>query len=190
MRYSKESVQARIAQLGVDDLRADLDSEESRTPHAPTHLLDGKVGILQGDGGQRSKPGGVLLHESGKELVLGRRQLRCPARRRPITERNRNRGKDLCRNTVMIHVGDSGGWRPAPMIDLAVAPPAEHQACGGRAGAFDTGPVVSRIALLQIWQVDVHGMGMHVEEAGAGRSVNVDGRASVQQILGASLASQ
>ena len=76
------------------------------------------------------------------------------------------------------------------MIDLAVAPPAEHQACGGRAGAFDTGPVVSRIALLQIWQVDVHGMGMHVEEAGAGRSVNVDGRASVQQILGASLASQ
>lgn len=182
MRHSKESVQARVTQFGPDHLRADLDSEESRTVHTPAHLLDGKVGILQGDGAQRGEPGGMLPHDSAEELVLGRRELRRSARRCPITECDRNRRKDLHRNAVMIHIGDPGVWRPAPVIDLAVAQPAEHQVCGGLARALDTGPAVSRIAPSQIWQVDVDGVGMDIDEAGASGSVNVDGRASVQQV--------
>jgi hypothetical protein len=74
MRDGKKPVEARIGQLGTADLRADLDTEEAPLAHAPVHLLDGPVGVLQGDRAQRSEAGWVLLHDPGEELVLSRRQ--------------------------------------------------------------------------------------------------------------------
>jgi hypothetical protein len=78
--------------------------------HAPTHLVDGPVGILQGDGAQRSEAGWVLVDDSGEELVLRRRQFGGAGRRRPIAERHRNRRKHLHPNAFAIHVDEPGLW--------------------------------------------------------------------------------
>ena len=74
MRDGKEPVQARVGELGTPDPRADLDTEESRLLHAPTHLVDGPVGVLQRDGAQRCEAGRVLVGDPGEELVLRRGQ--------------------------------------------------------------------------------------------------------------------
>jgi hypothetical protein len=74
MRDGKKPVQARVGQLDAADLRADLDTEESMMAHAPPHLVDGAVRVLQGEGAQRSEAGWVLAHDPGEELVLSRRQ--------------------------------------------------------------------------------------------------------------------
>lgn len=75
MRDGKKPVQARVGQLGATDLCSDLDTQEARKAHAAAHLVDGPVGVLQSDGGQRSEAGGMLAHDAGEELVLSRRQL-------------------------------------------------------------------------------------------------------------------
>ncbi len=108
MRDGEEPVQARVGQLGTADLRADLDTEESRSAHAPAHLVDGPVGVLQGDGAQRREAGWVLAHDPGEELVLSRRQFGRAGRGRLVAERHRNRRKHLYRNTFTIHVGEPG----------------------------------------------------------------------------------
>ena len=74
MRDGEEPVHARVGQLGAADLRADLDTEESTMAHAPPHLVDGAVGVLQGDGAQRSEAGWVPAHDPREEFVLSRRQ--------------------------------------------------------------------------------------------------------------------
>jgi hypothetical protein len=50
IRDSKEPVEARVGKLGISDPRADLDAEKPRVAHAPAHLVDGSVRVLQGDG--------------------------------------------------------------------------------------------------------------------------------------------
>jgi hypothetical protein len=104
MRYGKEPVQARVCQLDAADLSADLDTDESPMAHAPAHLVDGPVGILQGDGAQRSEAGWVPVGDPGEELVLSRRQFGRAGRRRLVAERHRNRRKHLHGNAFTIHV--------------------------------------------------------------------------------------
>ena len=108
VRDGEEPVQARVRQLGAADLRADLDTEESRLSHAPTQLVHGQVGILQGDGAERGESGRVRAHDPGEELVLRRRQFGRACRRRLVAERHRNRRKHLYGNAFTIHVGESG----------------------------------------------------------------------------------
>ncbi|MDT5260459.1 MAG: hypothetical protein QOD10_5539 [Mycobacterium sp.] len=74
MRDGKEPVQARVGELGIPDPRADLDADEARLAHAPAHLVDGPVGVLQRDGAQRSEASWVLVGDPGEELVLRRGQ--------------------------------------------------------------------------------------------------------------------
>jgi hypothetical protein len=74
MRDGKEAVQARVGELGSADLRGDLDTEEARLAHAPAHLVDGPVGVLQCDGAERSEASWVLVGDAGEELVLCRGQ--------------------------------------------------------------------------------------------------------------------
>ena len=81
MRYGEEPVQARVGQLEATDLCADLDAEESVTTHEPAHLIDGAIGVLQGDGAERSEAGRVPVREPGEELVLRRRQFGSACRR-------------------------------------------------------------------------------------------------------------
>jgi hypothetical protein len=104
----KEPVQDRVGQLGTVDLRADLDAEESGMAQAPAHLVDGPVGILQGDSAQRGETVWVLAHDPGKELVLSRREFGGAGRRRPIAERHRNRREHLHSNAFTIHVDEPG----------------------------------------------------------------------------------
>jgi hypothetical protein len=106
MRDSKEPVQAGVGELGNGDPRADLDAEEAPIAHAPAHLVDGPVGVLQGDSAQRSEAGWVLVGDPGEELVLRRRQFGGAGRRRRVTKRHRNRGKHLQPNTFTVHVDD------------------------------------------------------------------------------------
>jgi hypothetical protein len=74
MRHGKEPVQARVGELGTADLRADLDTKEARVAHAPAHLVDSPVGILQRDRAQRSEASWVLAGDPSEELVLRRGQ--------------------------------------------------------------------------------------------------------------------
>jgi hypothetical protein len=74
VRDAKEPVQARVGELDIPDPRADLDTEETRLVHAPAHLVDGPVGVLQCDGAQRSEASWMLVGDPGEELVLRRRQ--------------------------------------------------------------------------------------------------------------------
>ena len=108
MRDGKEPVQARVGQLHTADPGADLDTEESRMAHAPTHLVDGPVGVLQGDGAQRGEAGWVLAHDPGEELVLSRRQFGRAGGRRLVAERHRNRRKNLHGNAFTIHIDEPG----------------------------------------------------------------------------------
>ena len=108
VRDREESVQARVGQLGTADLCADLDTEESRMAHAPAHLVDGPVGVLQGDGAQRSEAGRVLVDDPGEELVLSRRQFDRAGGRRLVAERHWNRRKNLHGNTFTIHIDEPG----------------------------------------------------------------------------------
>jgi hypothetical protein len=105
MRDGKEPVEARVGQLGgAADLCADLDAEEAPISHAPAHLVDGPVGVLQGDGAQRKKAGWVLVHDAGEELVLSRRQFGRTGRRCPVAECHWNRRKHLHGNAVAVHI--------------------------------------------------------------------------------------
>jgi hypothetical protein len=108
MRDSEEPVQARVGELGAADLCADLDAEEAPIAHAPAHLVDGPVGVLQGDGAQRSEAGWVLVHNPGEELVLSRCQFGGAGSRRPVAERHRNRRKHLHGNAFTIHIDEPG----------------------------------------------------------------------------------
>jgi hypothetical protein len=108
MRDGKEPVQARLGELGTADLRADLDTEEARMAHAPAHLVDGPVGVLEGYGAQGSETGWVLVGDPGEELVLSRRQLGRPGRRCLVAERHRDRRKHLHSNVFAIHIGEPG----------------------------------------------------------------------------------
>ena len=68
-RDGEEPVEALVTQFAPADLRADLDTEESRLSHAPTQLVHGQVGILQGDGAERGESGRVRAHDPREELV-------------------------------------------------------------------------------------------------------------------------
>ena len=109
MRDGKKPVEARVGQLGgTADLCADLDAEEAPISHAPAHLVDGPVGVLQRDRAQRSEAGWVWLHDPGEELVLSRRQFGRPGRRCLVAERHRDRRKHLHSNVFAIHIGEPG----------------------------------------------------------------------------------
>ncbi|MCW2654203.1 MAG: hypothetical protein JWR32_5179 [Mycobacterium sp.] len=110
MRDGEEPVQTRVGQLGTADLRADLDAEESPMAHAPAHLVDGPVGVLQGDGAQRTEAGWVLAGDPGEELVLSPREFGRPGRRRLVAECHRNRRKHLHGNAFTVHVNEPGIW--------------------------------------------------------------------------------
>jgi hypothetical protein len=70
MRDGKEPVQARVGELGIPDPRADLNADEARLAHAPAHLVDGSVGVLQRAGAQHGEASWVLVGDPGEELVL------------------------------------------------------------------------------------------------------------------------
>jgi hypothetical protein len=72
VRDAKEAVQARVGEFGSAYLGADLDTEEAWLAHAPAHLVDGPVGILQRNGAERSEASRVLMGDAGEELVLRR----------------------------------------------------------------------------------------------------------------------
>jgi hypothetical protein len=72
MRGGKEAVQARVGELCSADSRADLHPEEARLAHAPAHLVDSPVGVLQCDRAERSEASWVLVGDAGEELVLRR----------------------------------------------------------------------------------------------------------------------
>jgi len=163
----KKAVQAGVGEFGIPDPRADLDTQKAPA-HAPAHLVDGEVGVLQGDGAQRRKAGWVLMGDPGEEVVLSRRQFGRPRHRRPIAERHRNRRKHLHGNALTIHIHDPGRWRPAPVIDLAVMLSTEQQLRVGVAGAVDAGPVVVRVGAPQIQQSIVDGVGVDIDEPGLG----------------------
>jgi hypothetical protein len=102
----EEPVQAGVGKLRIPDPRADLDTEKPGEAHAPADLVDGSVGVLQGDGSQRSEACWVLEGDSGEELVLCCRQFRGAGRRRGVAERHRNWRKHLHRNAFTVHVHD------------------------------------------------------------------------------------
>jgi len=106
MRDCKESVQAGVAKFGIPDPCADLDTEKPRMAHAPAHLVDGSVGVLQGDGAQSSEAGWMLVGDPGEEFVLRYRQFRGARRRCGVAEGHRDRGKHLHRNAFTVHVSD------------------------------------------------------------------------------------
>jgi len=68
-RGGKEAVQPGVAEFGIPDPRADLDTQKAPA-HAVAHLVYGQVRVLQGDGAQRGKAGWVLLDDPGEEVVL------------------------------------------------------------------------------------------------------------------------
>jgi len=105
-RDGKELVQARVGEFGIPDPRADLDTEEAAMAHTPAHLVDGPVGVLQGDGAQRSEAGWVLVGDPCEEIVLSRRQFGGAGCRRPIAESHRDRRKHLHPNALTIHIDD------------------------------------------------------------------------------------
>jgi hypothetical protein len=106
MRDGKEPVEAGVGKLGTSYPRADFDTEKPRMAHAAAHLVDGSVGVLQGDGAQRSEACWVLAGDPGEELVLRCRQLRGAGRGCVVTERHRNWRKHLHRNAFALHIGD------------------------------------------------------------------------------------
>jgi hypothetical protein len=108
MSNGEEPVQAPVGQLHTGDLRADLDTEEAPMAHAPAHLVDGPVGVLQCDRAQRSEAGWVLAHDAGEELVLSRRQFGRTGRRRPVAKCHWNRRKHLHRNAATVHIAQPG----------------------------------------------------------------------------------
>jgi len=69
---------------------------------------------------------------------------------------------------LTIHIGESGLGRPAPVIDSAVVLSTEQQVCLGLAGVLDAGPEVVRTGSPQIRQILVDGVGVDIDEAGAG----------------------
>jgi hypothetical protein len=164
-RGGKEAVQAGLAEFGIPDPRADFDAQKAPA-HAPAHLVDGQVGVLQGDGAQRRKAGWMLVGDPGEEVVLSRGQFGRPCRRRPIAERHWNRRKHLHGNALPIHIHDPGRRRPGPVIDLAVMLSTEQQLRVGVAGAVDAGPQVVRIRMPQIQQMIVDGVGVDIDKAG------------------------
>jgi len=91
VRDGKKPIQAPVGQLDNADLGTDLDTEESRLTHAPPHLVDGAIGVLQGDRAERGEAGWVPTHDAGEELILGRRQFCRTCCRRPVAERHWNR---------------------------------------------------------------------------------------------------
>lgn len=147
---SKETIEAWVAEFGVADARTDLHAEEATVAHAPAHLVDGPVGILQRNSAKRGESGRVLVNDSSEELVLNRRQFGRAARRCPVTERDRNWRKHLHGNAFAIHVGNAGGGGPAPVIDATVVLSAEQQNRLGVADPLDAGPQVVRIGRVQI----------------------------------------
>jgi hypothetical protein len=66
----EEPVQAGVGKLRLPDPRANLDTEKPGAAHALAHLVDGSVGVLQGDGPERSETCWVLECDSVEELVL------------------------------------------------------------------------------------------------------------------------
>jgi len=182
MRDGKKPVQAGVGEFGIADPRTDLDTKEAPIAHAPAHLVDGPVGILQGDGAQRSEAGWVLVGDPGEEVVLTRRQFGGASSRGPIAKRHRNRRKHLHGNALTIHIGESGLGRPAPVIDPAVVQSTEHQLCLAISGVLDAGPEVVRIGGPQIRQILVDGVGVDIDEPCACESVSVDGRDSVPEV--------
>ena len=166
-RGGKEAVQAGVGEFGFPDARADLDAQKAPA-HAPAHLVDGQVGVLQGDGAQRRKAGGVLMGDPGEEVVLSRRQFGRRCRRCPIAECHRNRRKYLHGNVLTIHIHDPGRRRPAPVVDPPVMLSTEEQLRVGVAGAVDAGPVVVRVGTPQIRQPIVDGVGVDIDEPGLG----------------------
>jgi hypothetical protein len=165
MRDGKEPVQAGVGELGTGDLRADFDTEEAPTAHAPAHLVDGPIGVLQGDGAQRGEAAWVLMDDPGKELVLRRRQFGGAGRRRRVTKCHRNRGKHLHPNAFTVHVDDPSLRRPAPVIDPAVGQSTEQQVRLGLAGALDAGPAVVRVRAPQVGQISVDGVAVDIDDA-------------------------
>jgi hypothetical protein len=106
----EEPVQAGVGKLRISHPRADLDAEKAWVAHAPAHLIDSSVGVLQSDRRQRSEAAWMLVGDPREELVLSRRQFGSSGRRRGVTERNRNWGKHLHRNAFTVHVDDPGFW--------------------------------------------------------------------------------
>jgi hypothetical protein len=106
MRDREEPIQAGVGKLRGSDPRADLYAEKASVAHAPAHLVDGSVRVLQSYGPQRSEAAWVLVGDPGEELVLCCRQFGSSGRRRGVTERNRNRGKHLHPNAFTVHVDD------------------------------------------------------------------------------------
>lgn len=72
---SEKPIQAGVGEFGVTDPRTDLHAEEATVAHAPAHLVDGAVGVLQGNGAKRGESGRVPVNDLGEELVLSRGQL-------------------------------------------------------------------------------------------------------------------
>jgi hypothetical protein len=101
---SEEAVQLGVGQLGVPDLRADLDAEEARLAHAAMHLIHSPVGILQRDGAKGGKAGWMLANDVCEELVLRHRQFGGTGRRRPVAECHGYWRKHLHGNAFAIHV--------------------------------------------------------------------------------------
>jgi hypothetical protein len=108
VRDGEESVQGRVGQLGTSDLRTDLDTEESSMAHAPAHLFDGPVGVLQSDGPESSEADGVMVHDPREELVLSRRQFGRAGRRRPVAERHGYWRKHLHGDAFTVHIDEPG----------------------------------------------------------------------------------
>jgi hypothetical protein len=175
MRDREEPVQARVGELSIPDPRADLDTEKPGVAHAPAHLVDGSVRLLQGDGPQRSEACWALEGDSGEELVLCCSQFRGAGTRCGVTERHRNRGKHLHRNAFTVHVNDPSVGRPAPMIDRAVGNPTEHQLRFGLTRALDAGPAIVRIDASQVGQISVDGMCVDIDEPSGDGQLSVDG---------------
>jgi hypothetical protein len=106
MRDGKEPVEVRVGKLGIPGPRADLDAKKPRVVHAPAHLINSSVRVLQSDSPQRSEAAWMLVGDPREELVLCCRQFGSSGRRRGVTERNRNWGKHLHPNAFTVHVDD------------------------------------------------------------------------------------
>lgn len=50
MRDRKEAIEAGVGKLGIADPRTDLETDKPWLTHAPAHLVDSSVGVLQGNG--------------------------------------------------------------------------------------------------------------------------------------------
>ena len=171
----EEPVESVVAEFATADLGGDLHPEETGSGHASAQFLDRQIGILQGHRAQGGEPVRVFGDDPGEEVILGRGQFATATGIGVVTEGDRNRGNNLQGNVIAVHVDQARLRRPAAVIDPTVSVAPVMQPGLAIAGAFDRRPAAIGMALRQIRQPRVDGVGVHIDESAWAELVRGDG---------------